>query len=951
MLVHYSINVDSVQGTEGEAVLMRKDSSSGEYLQVDGESASIKYAGDWTGAWKVPNDTETEPLAAVIPFAEGHQGSIERLKVRFNYSNANGDGYIDSDELVLCRGTYVGFDGSSSGVSGFSGVFAIDKEILPDPSKLTVVSATIDINGTTRQLETFLDIEEGVLLAGAEYASILDSDETITSMGPVKVTLNYNDGDADWTVTAEGEIDRTPGVDIWQALVGSTLNGPGGLRSALIDYSINDNGSAVKSSSVTLKQGEHTKTWTDTEGNLDVTINDSIALDDDYLFYPSVGMEIEVAVTYVLDGAEQTKTETYTDIQQCDCYLETKITSMQNIDGDMELINGTITLKSLNGDPCSYTATLEEAASILWLPAEPYATPTLISGYRFTLDKTTLSVGESASFEAIDWPPSTSDGSFEMTVDAEATGTMGGVAYEYVGGLQARIALDASAVNVFGDGSFSYSPDTYLGGSIELLNGVNSDQLTDLSFTILKDGAETTEFSAVGHIIPAAGAAADWVGFEFVSSHGDTVPTLDASAEYEVFATAIYDGNSVGSDIFPIDVPPPTSDYLRPGTAHDFEESLYITPAGFVADFPLDESIVNDPEEYGSDETLVPVSITLLLPDGSTRNLLGAEGCSYYFSIDDEEAPIFCVRYDADGDLELPAGAHTLTVTLRYDRGSEVENLRSTNSADFTVTAPSDPLVVDAYFRKNGGEEYDVFDLTSGLPSTLVIQAQIWADVEGVDGSNCDDAVLNVTDVQIAWTIDGTEQDPVSVAASASGLSYDTDYFCFTGTVSGSVSVPPGATHASLLCRVSAEFNGLTGFDIAESNRAELTNDSASITMSVSVLGGQGTATSDGFLQVSGTVVYDFTPSDAYTAADVMPSSVFVYWYDSDQNPSTKEYTVVEVDSWPDPDTSVSGRFTFSYGFETDDPVPDDASYFKIRVYDDSSIDIPFAESDYALIT
>ena len=316
LLVWAIVVLEDAAEQPGSLVLYERNSG-GTYEPRSDGGATLYYEGDETDYWD-PSEMDS-CLVAYNQLDPDESGRIDWFRVRFNYTFPDGSsGYVDSDEFAVCQGTYVGFDGSSSGVSGFSGVFAIDKEILPDPSKLTVVSATIDINGTTRQLETSLDIEEGVLLAGAEYASILDSDETITSMGPIKVTLNYNDGDVDWTVTAEGEIDRTPGVDIWQALVGSTLNGPGGLRSALIDYSINDNGSAVKSSSVTLKQGEHTKTWTDTEGNLDVTINDSIALDDDYLFYPSVGMEIEVAVTYVLDGAEQTKTETYTDIQQCD---------------------------------------------------------------------------------------------------------------------------------------------------------------------------------------------------------------------------------------------------------------------------------------------------------------------------------------------------------------------------------------------------------------------------------------------------------------------------------------------------------------------------------------------------------------------------------------------------------------------------------------------------------
>ncbi len=210
-MVHYSIDVDSVQGTEGEAVLMRKDSSSGEYLQVDAESAAIEYAGDWTGTWTVPNETETEPLTASLPFAEGHRGSIERLKVRFNYSNANGDDYIDSDEIVLCRGTYIGAGETFLGASGFSVSFPLDTDLV-DPGKVKGVSATIMVDGTGIPLpEDSISVSsDGTASVGCLMEYLAEQGVSLAYDGssyPVWITLLYEDGDVSWENSSTGSVD------------------------------------------------------------------------------------------------------------------------------------------------------------------------------------------------------------------------------------------------------------------------------------------------------------------------------------------------------------------------------------------------------------------------------------------------------------------------------------------------------------------------------------------------------------------------------------------------------------------------------------------------------------------------------------------------------------------------------------------------------------------------
>ena len=172
--------------------------------------------------------------------------------------------------------------------------------------------------------------------------------------------------------------------------------------------------------------------------------------DDGYLYYSSTGMSVEVTVWYSLDQGEtwEEKTETTTDIQECDCGLEVEIDSSSHSSDGIE-ISGTVTLDSsiLNksDDPCGYSAVIS-GARIEWLPADPEATPNAVD-FEYTDSSISLDdpLSRGVSREFSIWgssPPSSATG-YRLYVDADnASGTMGGKTYTYVGTLTGTATFD-----------------------------------------------------------------------------------------------------------------------------------------------------------------------------------------------------------------------------------------------------------------------------------------------------------------------------------------------------------------------------------------------------------------------------------------------------------------------------------------------------------------------------
>ena len=116
-------------------------------------------------------------------------------------------------------------------------------------------------------------------------------------------------------------------------------------------------------------------------------------------------------------------------------------------------------------------------------------------------------------------------------------------------------ATFTAGVEIFGSGGFEHIPSSYLGGSIELLNGILPSDLEDFSFTIKKNGSTTDDFDPNGHKRSGADGSDGWLGFEFSTEYDDLIPTLDLSATYTVIAHATYHGAVYDSDPYTLSMP------------------------------------------------------------------------------------------------------------------------------------------------------------------------------------------------------------------------------------------------------------------------------------------------------------------------------------------------------------------------------------------------------------
>ncbi|MBR2583072.1 MAG: procyclic acidic repetitive family protein [Oscillospiraceae bacterium] len=239
------------------------------------------------------------------------------------------------------------------------------------------------------------------------------------------------------------------------------------------------------------------------------------------------------------------------------------------------------------------------------------------------------------------------------------------------------------------------------------------------------------------------------------------------------------------------DVPSaPTGSYLGAGTATGIESGIVETD-GFFADFPIDTSVVPD----ASDTTITPVSMILTLPGGGTVELLSNGDVEQYVVTD--SAPVFRVRYEPSG-APLDEGAHTLTVTVSYSSGS-VSDLRSTNSASFTVSAPapdygygvSDP---ETWCDPPGDSVpvYTVLDVYYDMDSGYTYSA-------------------TVTGAQLVWTIDGVAQAPVTLTPPT--LTDDGEGTFSTGEVMYNVALPDHGDTWSYVLNFTVQVSGSNGTD------------------------------------------------------------------------------------------------------------------------------------------
>ena len=643
-MMYYAIDVDSVQGTEGEAVLMRKDGSSGEYRQVDGESAAIEYAGDWTGTWTVPNETETEPLTASLPFAEGHRGSIERLKVRFNYSNANGDDYIDSDEIVLCRGTYIGAGETFLGASGFSVSFPLDTDLV-DPGKVKGVSATIMVDGTGVPLpEDSISISsDGTASVGCLMEYLAEQGVSLAYDGssyPVWITLLYEDGDVSWEDSSTGSVDMpNRGEYITGGYVGP-LSGsditPAGFRATFfLDAEVIG----------------HPTTAQPYEGGRTLDLS-SVTLVRNYS-----GTEITVEDVEFSPAESPTLSFTY------------------NAPSDEQLTPG------------DYRVEVELCYN------DPNADPPVVN----LLDS----------------------GSEEFTVEGE----------------------------IFGSGDFSYSVASYLGGSIELVKGIDPGELENLRFTVYAGDSPTALFDPNAKIISGFSDGEGWVGFEFSKSKGDEIPSLDLGGDYSVEASAVFNGKTYTSDRFSIEMPAPSFSMVVTNVSSEYSDFTLAGSGEVVYTCsPLDGFSIE------------PHSALIELYNESNES----EGSVYDYMIAWEEQ----VKDSGAGTITHPFSFSDVDLA-EYEEAKyfKVHIYSGVTYPDGTVTekdAASDFIPLSS----SGADEPDfspsVTITYSADADGLDAQGLITIDIEydaGYDFYTDDDGAV-VSDPEITWWINGTADTP-----------------------------------------------------------------------------------------------------------------------------------------------------------------------------------------------
>ena len=530
---------------------MQKDSG-GNFSELSDSEARITYPGGMTGSWTIPSGGG-DPLRAYLPIPSDQMGAIDRLKVRFNYTMPDGTtDYIDSDEVAIWRGTYVGSGSVEQYSSGFIATFPIDTATITDLSGVTISSASVTINGVVHDLTEHASLSDGVVKVGCSYMYYVDfgAGETIDSIGPVVLKLNYKEDGVDWDAEAEGDItlDMSPQVGFDHVYAWSELNVVGGLRRAEVAYSINRRGATINGSVVTISyksNPSYTKSVS-MEGDGDLLA--VFTLDDALPSYPSDGWNIDVMVDYTLNGEHLTKTVRTDEVKQFTCPLEITVESAEYVDGSLARISGWVRLAPDADDPYTYSATLT-GLDLTGSPL-PDPEPTGIPEIQFFIDNdsweenNTLEQGTSRYFSAEKDFETDSVEQYELTIYA-ATASGGG--YVYVGGLQGHASgpILVSSDSIFTDiSSFEFFPSwspPFFGGSIYLVDGVYYSDLSNISYQVYMDGTDiTSQLNPDAYSSSGSDSSGEWIGF-FINDEA-SLSGLSASSTYYVYVYYTYEG-------------------------------------------------------------------------------------------------------------------------------------------------------------------------------------------------------------------------------------------------------------------------------------------------------------------------------------------------------------------------------------------------------------------------
>ena len=576
---YVTIVLNDAAEQEGELSLYYKRQGEDDFTKVS--DSAITYYGDYTDTW---DPSEEEDYLTMYPELGSRIGAIDRAKIHFDYELPDGTtGFIESKEFPICMGTFVSGGSGVLRSTGFSVPFTIDTSLV-DPSYVEGYSAFIVVNdfavtlpsGSISEISSdgklTVSCSKEDLMAALDSLSLSLDEDASYSVG---VELMYEYDDVSWGPVGEGVLltadPDAPTLTMQHVYGWSKADVPGALERLEIAFSVDPKEVAPSdlSAVVTFRYTEDEsmkQTWNLSGEQLDGAVTIEAPLPDGFC-YPTGGWTAAVELNYSLDGESGTVKKEMAGTQFT-AGLTITPGEPEVMEGAATVFKGLLSISQESDDAAVYIADLGQASvGFAWVTeAEPTPTTQPIS---VTFGEEELRSGGSVSYElGLTWRPGDATG-YILSIDipeSAASGELGDGSYTYVGGLSGSIekSLEASMPDeIFGYGEFTYDPDKYFGGSIELLDEIDPDVFDSYSFQLLQDldGSVTDVTEIFGVNAKKKSGFVDeegWICFEFNASAGDSIPELNSSAKYSVIATVEWGGETYVSN--PYELPPLSGD-------------------------------------------------------------------------------------------------------------------------------------------------------------------------------------------------------------------------------------------------------------------------------------------------------------------------------------------------------------------------------------------------------
>ena len=652
LLVWAIVVLEDAAEQPGSLVLYERNSG-GTYEPRSDGGATLYYEGDETDYWD-PSDMDS-CLVAYNRLDSDESGRIDWFRVRFNYTFPDGSsGYVDSDEFAVCQGTYLGGGESMLLGSGFTAIFPLDTDLV-DPSKVSVTSATLTVGSEKVSLNGYVDTDEGVVRAGLLFSefpagvSLAYNGSSYT----IEIETTYSDTGVSWEDAGECML-TTPNLGSYvlsatvdPLTVGDVIGPEGFVATFMLDEAVVG----------------HPATYTNGE---------SLSVKSLWLVQDSSGTEISAEYSYAPPAASPALIATYTapsDAQLSGSYrVEVELSyNAPNADppvvdlldyGSASFTVGTNIFGDGNFQYESGTSlggTINLRGGIL---------PSDLSSFSFTVEKNGAWTDD---FDPDGHETSGSDGwiGFRFpdnaipTLDTSATYTV--IAHATYGGAMYDsdpypIEILVPAPNPFAGGSFTYEYHDGFNGTIRLITDVTPDELSNLSFTVCKNGTSVLTVDQ-SYVTNGTDSSGGWVGFDYAA---DDPPTLHGTAEdgYTVIATADYGGKSFSSEPIKVDI---TWDPYALSMYFDDETYAYLD-GGIGVDGAVGFSFDSD-SGYSYDVTLG--SATIYVYD-EIDTLIWSETVTPYYEQDGTLYYNFEATVSVPGDVEEQAYAVSITINATY---------------------------------------------------------------------------------------------------------------------------------------------------------------------------------------------------------------------------------------------------------------------------------------------